>query len=56
MAADRNRGLRHGHRRRRAHPGRGEQIAAKTALQEAAAIVAERLLLKIAGFKPADAE
>jgi len=34
----------------------GEQIAAKTALQEAAAIVAERLLPKIAGFKPADAK
>jgi hypothetical protein len=34
----------------------GEQIAAKTALQEAAAIVAERLLPKIAAFKPADAK
>lgn len=32
-----------------------EQIAAKTALQEAAAAVAGRLLPKIAGFKPAEA-
>jgi TolB-like protein len=32
-----------------------DQIAAKTALQEAAAIVAERLLPKIAGFQPAEA-
>lgn len=30
-----------------------EQIAAKTALQEASALIAERLLPKIAGFKPA---
>ena len=30
-----------------------EQIAAKTALQEASAAIAERLLPKIAGFKPA---
>jgi len=32
-----------------------EQIAAKTAIQEAAAAVAGRLLPKIAGFKPAEA-
>jgi TolB-like protein len=32
-----------------------EQIAAKTALQEAAAMIAERLLPKIAGFTPAEA-
>jgi TolB-like protein len=32
-----------------------EQIAAKTALQEASAAIAERLLPKIAGFKPAEA-
>jgi hypothetical protein len=32
-----------------------ENIAAKTALQDAAAAVAERLLPKIAGFKPAEA-
>jgi TolB-like protein len=32
-----------------------EQVAAKTAIQEAAASVAQRLLPKIAGFKPAEA-
>lgn len=32
-----------------------EQIAAKTALQEAAAAIAERLLPKIAAFKPVEA-
>jgi TolB-like protein len=32
-----------------------EQIAAKTALQEAAAAIAERLLPKVAGFKPGEA-
>jgi hypothetical protein len=31
-----------------------EQIAAKTALQEAAAMIAERLLPKIAAFKPGE--